>query len=287
MTAGFSAAWADHMQRVLVTAGATTAPFGARVHVFETVTSTNDVAAQLAADDAPEGTLVVAAHQSQGRGRRGTTFVSPAGGGLYLSTILRPSSWPTAMTDAIGVAGAITLMAGLAAVRTARELGAGAAELKWPNDVVVAAPDGGWRKLAGILTEASSNAAGALVVVVGVGMNVIEAPAGPRLPDVATSLSTVSEQPVRVDETAVALMTCFAYAWRVLAFEGRQAIVDAWRRHAPSLQGRAVSWMEGTRQRSGRAVGVDDRGALRVETAEGLTTLVAGHVDWDAADVRP
>lgn len=284
MTAGAPAHRAVSIQDALLAAAASAAPFGCRVHVFDTVTSTNDIASRMATDGAAEGTLIVAGHQTRGRGRRGATFVSPAGSGLYLSTILRPSTWPSSAGDAIGVAGAITLMAGVAVVQAARAVGAATAELKWPNDVVVSLGPAGWRKLAGVLTEASTDATGALVVVLGIGVNVTEAPPDAGLARIATALSVAAGRSVRVEETASALVSSLGYAWRVLAFHGRQPIVDAWRRHAPSLAGRAVTWVEGHRLRSGRAMDIDDRGALRVETAEGTVALVAGDVAWDARD---
>jgi BirA family biotin operon repressor/biotin-[acetyl-CoA-carboxylase] ligase len=270
------------MQTVVRDVSRHAVPFGREVHAHVEVTSTNDLAARLAADGAPEGTVVLAATQTRGRGRRGATFHSPPDTGLYLSTILRPVAWPSTAADPAGVVAAITLMAGVAVVETAHAVGVGRAELKWPNDVIV--PDGtsrGWRKLAGVLTEASADAAGQLQVVLGVGINVRAVPSRVGLDDVATSLTDAAGRPVTVEETLAVVLQSLARVWRLLALHGRLAVVEAWRRHAPSLAGRTVVWREGAVSRTGVARGVDDTGALCVDTAAGQVALVAGDVAWE------
>ena len=284
MTAISELSWGTRMQAVVRDVSSRSVPFGSQVHTHLRVSSTNDLAARLAADGVPEGTIVLAASQTQGRGRRGAAFHSPPDTGLYLSTVLRPASWPSAAHDAGGVAAAITLMAGLAVVETAHAVGASHAQLKWPNDVVVPLATRGWRKLAGILTEASADAAGGLQIVLGVGINVREVPAQVGLDDVATSLTDEAGRPVTVDETVAALLLSLARAYRLLAGQGRLAVVEAWRRHAPSLAGRGVAWMDGAVRRTGVTRGVDDTGALRVDTADGPVTLVSGDVTWERPD---
>jgi BirA family biotin operon repressor/biotin-[acetyl-CoA-carboxylase] ligase len=140
------------------------------VQVLETVGSTNAVLGAEAAEDAPEGTVLVAEHQEAGRGRLARTWVSPPRAGLTVSVLLRPDvpasrrSWLPLLTG-VALAGALREVTG---VRTS---------LKWPNDLL--APYGG--KLAGVLAEASGNA-----VVIGVGLNVTTSAA--ELPEGGTSL---------------------------------------------------------------------------------------------------
>lgn len=157
-----------------------------RLEVRATVTSTLDVAHELAQAGSPSGTLVLAEEQTEGRGRQGRRWVSPPGGGVWLTMLLTPPAMPT-----IGV---LALRAGLAAAEAlseaAREL---APRLKWPNDVVVAG-----RKAGGILCEARWSADAPLWVAVGVGLNV----AGPvpvelrgtaiALADIAPAISRLS-----------------------------------------------------------------------------------------------
>jgi len=156
------------------------APAGplARVEVVDRTGSTNtDLVAAVRADpDAwPDGSLLVADHQEQGRGRAGRTWETPARAALTASFALRPTAPPESY-------GWIPLVAGLGAVHALRATAGVAAVLKWPNDVMVRASDGsqvpGWgdlRKLGGVLTELVRTPAGD-VVVVGLGINVSQRP---------------------------------------------------------------------------------------------------------------
>lgn len=130
------------------------------VHLFGAVGSTNDVARRLAEEeDAPGGTVVLAAEQTEGRGREGRSWLSPPGG-VYLSVLFRPDELPNPDL--------LPLLAGLGVVRRLDEAFPGLApELKWPNDVMV-----GDRKLGGVLCEAVWSEEGPRFVVAGAGLNV-------------------------------------------------------------------------------------------------------------------
>jgi BirA family biotin operon repressor/biotin-[acetyl-CoA-carboxylase] ligase len=120
---------------------------------FAEVDSTNRVAADLARAGAPDGVVVVADHQTAGRGRRGRTWESHPGASLLVSVILRPAP------------ALVTLAAGVAAAEACAGVDVG---LKWPNDLML-----GDAKLGGILSELVGDAA-----VVGLGLNLCWAPAG-------------------------------------------------------------------------------------------------------------
>lgn len=130
------------------------------VHLFGSVGSTMDVARELADErEAPDGTVVVAREQTEGRGRAGRRWHSPQGG-LYLSMVFRP--------DRVANPAILPVLAGLG---IARELDRAwpdlSLALKWPNDLLA-----GGRKLAGVLSEAVSSEEGVRFLVVGVGVNV-------------------------------------------------------------------------------------------------------------------
>lgn len=131
----------------------------AAIHVVESTGSTNADLRDAAAGGAPDRTALVAGRQTAGQGRRGRSWASPTGG-LYLSALFRPDGVPPARLPWL------TLLAGLALVRTARGFGV-TATLKWPNDLLV---DGA--KAAGVLAEGTAGPA----VVVGIGLNVAEPP---------------------------------------------------------------------------------------------------------------
>src|SRR3954471_6988411 len=117
---------------------------GRRFHFFSTTGSTNDIAARHAALPEYEGAVFLADAQTSGRGRRGRTWFSPPGAGLYVSTILRPGR----SRDRERATLLTTLAAGVALVEGVQAATGLAPSLKWPNDLYV-----GRRKLAGILAE--------------------------------------------------------------------------------------------------------------------------------------
>jgi BirA family biotin operon repressor/biotin-[acetyl-CoA-carboxylase] ligase len=152
-------------------------PFVRRLIVLETTGSTNDDVRRLAAEGAPEGTVVLAESQSAGRGRLGRSWDSPERMGLYLSVLLRP-------TEPLENLGRYPIATAVAVCAACRVFAGESAVLKWPNDVV--APDG---KLAGILSELRHGASGAeLVVGIGVNVNQTASDFDSTLRDRATSL---------------------------------------------------------------------------------------------------
>lgn len=142
-------------------------PFLARRERFERVGSTNDVIRGWLVDGTPEVCLAVAAEQTAGRGRDGRSWVAPRGGALLLSLGFRPTwlepdaTWRLAAVASLAMADAAEATVGL---------DAGTIRLKWPNDLVVDAPDG-LRKLAGVLGETDGLGSLEPRVVVGLGIN--------------------------------------------------------------------------------------------------------------------
>ncbi len=122
--------------------------------------STNTRAKELAAEGAPEGTLVIAEKQTKGRGRRGRNWFSPPGDGIYISLILRPAISP-------GETPRITLMTAVVLAEALISLMKLKLSIKWPNDILV-----NGKKLAGILTEISTEMDAVNYIVVGLGLNV-------------------------------------------------------------------------------------------------------------------
>ncbi|MBF0416860.1 MAG: biotin--[acetyl-CoA-carboxylase] ligase [Magnetococcales bacterium] len=184
--------------------------------------STNRYTLDLARTGAPEGTVVVADAQSQGRGRLGRLWASPPGENLYLSMLLRP---------AIPVAHAprLTLVAGLAALDAIRETGVTEARLKWPNDILVQG-----RKLAGILMEMAAEGERVRHVVVGVGVNV-NGRAEQFPAEVAARAITMADILQKRIERGIVLARLLSAweAWYRLFFdEGFEPIRQAWRERA-------------------------------------------------------
>src|SRR4051812_48103402 len=133
-----------------------------RIEVREQTGSTNADVAAAARTGVPEGLVVVAEQQLDGRGRRDRTWLSPPRAGLTLSVLLRPG--PSVPQRHWGW---LSLLAGVALRETVERRAELPAKLKWPNDLLLAADDSGEAKAAGILAEMVDDA-----VVVGIGLNV-------------------------------------------------------------------------------------------------------------------
>jgi BirA family biotin operon repressor/biotin-[acetyl-CoA-carboxylase] ligase len=230
-------------------------PFGLP-HVHHRICdSTNERARALALAGAPHGTLVTADEQAAGRGRHGRRWSAPPGTAVLMSLIVRGLGERHAL---------LPLGAAVATCEACEALAPVSCEIKWPNDVWIER-----RKLAGILIEGRPGEGWA---VIGIGLNV--AATADRLPpelrDNATSLRIVAgDSAPTVSATLDALLDALG---RWLECESA-AILGAWRER-DGLRGELVRWQGG----EGRAAGVDDSGALLVETADGRVALDAGEV---------
>jgi BirA family transcriptional regulator, biotin operon repressor / biotin---[acetyl-CoA-carboxylase] ligase len=215
--------------------------------------------------------IVVADEQTAGRGRRGHTWFSPAGSGLYVSVVLTPSrsSDPRRATMLLTLAAGVALADGIAAASGL------AVDLKWPNDLHI-----GRRKVGGILAEASG--AGALVssVVLGFGINLSPAAYPPEVADRATSIATEVGRAVDRQSVLVESLAALAGRYDDLLAGRFDAILDAWRRRAPAARGARVTWTASSGAMTGITAGIDDDGALLVRTGDRVERIVAGNVEW-------
>lgn len=260
------------LEKAIRNADARIAPFGRAVHYFHEVGSTNDVAAGLADRGAPEGTVVVAASQTAGRGRLGRNWYSPADAGLYVSVICRNRIAAPFLTLSGGVAVA-------AAIRTATGL---PVEIKWPNDIVVSAAGGfgARRKLAGILAEACTGPDGLQFVVLGIGINLRPAAYPPALAARATSLEAELGRAVDAVPLLIEVLAAFAELFASLTAGKQEVVLDRWRALAPSARGARVRCDTGQGAVTGITAGIADDGALLVRTDGGTERIVAGEVHW-------
>ncbi len=238
-----------------------TAVFGKTLVVESLLPSTNAVARAMARDGAAEGTTVVAAAQSAGRGTRGRAFFSPQGG-VYMSLILRPRA---------DDAGFLTSCAAVAVARAIERLCPLTVEIKWVNDLYI-----GGRKLCGILTEAGFAPNGRTLdhVVLGIGVNVA---AADFPPDIATIATSLGNEGTTVDRAA--LIAAILDEWEAAyAAIGTRAFLDESRRRSCVL-GKTVTVSHDGAVYTARAAGITDEGHLVVETPAGdRVTLKSGEV---------
>jgi BirA family biotin operon repressor/biotin-[acetyl-CoA-carboxylase] ligase len=217
--------------------------------------------------------VCLAEYQSAGRGRRGRSWLAPPGASISLSL-----NWlfPEAPRDL----GALSLVAGVCALRALETHGLENIQLKWPNDLLL---DG--RKLGGILIELRAEYGGPTYVVLGIGLNVALgasllkqiAAAGTQ----ATDLKSVGLQSVSRNSIVASLVDALLGGLVEFEKQGLRAFIDEWR-EADALRGQMVNVIAGEQSTRGLARGVDIGGALLVETTEGLRKFVSGEVS-----VRP
>lgn len=249
-----------------IRAGLGTAFVGQEVHVWPEIGSTNDEARRLARAGAPEGTLVIAEHQTAGRGRLQRRWEAPPGSSLLLSLIFRPNLAPAQ-------AQRLTMVCGLAIVEAIQAATGLEAGLKWPNDVVA-----GSGKLGGILAEVELQGQALAHAVVGVGLNVNVSPA--ELPQdlllPATSLSQLVGQPVPRLPLLQTLLR--AVERRTLALATGHSPYQEWAERLVTV-GRDVTVSGAGPAFRGTAEGVNPDGALLVRREDGrLETVLAGDV---------
>jgi len=247
----------------------TTRRLGRTLLVRAETGSTNDDAWDAAAAGAADGTAVVADHQSRGRGRDGRTWVDAPGRALALSLLLVPGCDRGAFATA-------PLVAGLALARGLDALGVDA-ELKWPNDLLLAG-----RKLAGVLCERRRLAGGGDAFVIGTGVNVAqradEFP--PELAGGATSLHLAGHTGITREDVAAAYLNALEPLWAEHHEGDASAALDAWRARA-RFWGRAVTVRTPSGALVGEALALAADGALVVRTAAGDDVRVlAGDVAW-------
>jgi BirA family biotin operon repressor/biotin-[acetyl-CoA-carboxylase] ligase len=235
-------------------------------HHHTSLSSTQDICRALAEAGAPEGALVTADEQTSGRGRSGHTWYSPRGQAIYASILLRPALGLRQMAW-------LTMMAALA-VRDAIDCG-GVAQttIKWLNDIHL-----NGKKVCGILVETSMTGDKLDYAIVGIGLNVntdfADAPDEVRAR--ATSLKQVFG--IEFDRDAVLQTLLVRFGLRYAQLRRTQLSPAAeYAQHVETL-GQHVRVQVGDEVVEGLAVGVDEWGALRVETRAGVRVVVAGQV---------
>jgi BirA family biotin operon repressor/biotin-[acetyl-CoA-carboxylase] ligase len=255
----------DALRRSLADLASRRPDLGFDVRWYDAVPSTMDIVADAAAAGERPGFVAIADRQTAGRGRRGHAWSSPPGAGLYFSYLARAKRH----------VGLVTLAAGVA-VREGVARSAGVpAHLKWPNDVMV-----GRRKLAGLLAEGAGVGTPGASVTIGVGLNLRPAAYPPDVAVRATNLESEIGRPVAAEAVLVAILEQLADALRALDDDRPGDILQAWRRASPSSRGTVVAWHDGTSQQTGVTAGIDDAGALLVQTATGIERVIAGELQW-------
>ncbi|MGI6357657.1 MAG: biotin--[acetyl-CoA-carboxylase] ligase [Bacillota bacterium] len=239
---------------------------GEPIYYQESIGSTNDWAKQLAQGGATAGTLVVAEEQTAGRGRRGRSWLSQPGAGIFASLVLRPSLPPERIP-------LLTLTLGIALVQTLREYGLTEAWLKWPNDVWV-----GRKKLAGILAELAGQLDQVDWVVLGMGINTHQAEFPAELAAIATSYLRETGQDVQRAALLCDALHSLERLLPLLQQSSLDGLMEQWQ-SCDRLIGQQVRAITPSGTIHGQARGITANGALVLRLADGSEqTIMAGDV---------
>lgn len=240
-------------------------PLGQNIVYREEVDSTNTEAKRQAEAGAAHGTVVLAERQTQGKGRRGKSWGSPEGTGIWLSLLLRSSIAPDK-------ASCLTLVAALAVSRAVEKVTGLKAEIKWPNDLVL-----NGKKICGILTEMSSELDFIHYVVTGIGINVNMADFPEELPH-ATSLRIESGKEYLRAELAACVIWEFSACYEdFLERESLEKLLSDYNGRLVN-KGRQVQVLKEGRSIQGTALGVNAQGELLIEAGGKTEAILSGEV---------
>jgi BirA family biotin operon repressor/biotin-[acetyl-CoA-carboxylase] ligase len=213
--------------------------------------------------------VFLAEEQTAGRGRGAPTWESARSTGTYCSFVLRPQLPPA---EAL----VVSLAAGLAVQAAIEQVDSRVTpDLKWPNDVLIAG-----KKVCGILTEMNAEVTRVRYIVVGVGINVNQAAFPGELATQATSLRMATGSEWSRVELAAALLKSFDREYREMIGQkdSRQSILRRFAERSSWVRGKSVRVTENGSTLEGITEGLDERGFLRVRTAQGLQTVLSGTV---------
>jgi BirA family biotin operon repressor/biotin-[acetyl-CoA-carboxylase] ligase len=235
------------------------------IHHFETIGSTNDELKDRV--DADEFTVITAAEQTAGRGRRERSWHSAPGDGLYMSVLLRPTAQPASVP-------LISLFTGITVAETLMESGAAGIDIKWPNDVIACG-----KKISGVLIEGAATGATGLRLIVGIGVNLNQRFFPADLANTATSLALISDRLTPVDVFRDALLDRLARWYDIWRNCGGRTIIARYGELSSYATGKHVRILTDSGDVEGETCGLNESGALLLRTSSGeLRTVISGEV---------
>ncbi len=239
-------------------------PWRDTLYWYDTIDSTNTRAKELAKAGAPHGTVVIAGHQSAGRGRMGRSFNSDAGMGVYLSVLLRPGCKPEQLMH-------LTCAAAVAACQAVEKAAGIRPAIKWINDLILSN-----KKLGGILTELSIDPGSDTVAyaIVGIGINCRQAKEDFPLPlqDIATSLKMATGKDISPALLSAALIDALVQMDRQLLTR-QSHIMGTYKENCITL-GKEVMLNRADTVQYAKAVDLNETGSLLVQFPDGTTQWV-------------
>ena len=234
---------------------------------FDTIDSTNTKAQELAEKGYPSGTLVVADKQESGKGRRGRSWVSPSGTGIFMTLMIKPDINPNN-------ASMLTLVAALAVAKAITSVTGEEAMIKWPNDIVVNS-----KKVCGILTEMNAQFDYINHIVVGIGINVHNESFPEEINQMASSLM-IEAGGKRFHRAQIIAETMSYFEQYYDTFLKTQDLSALVREYDELLVNRnkSVRVLDPKEPFDGKAMGITPKGELIVDTWESRKLVSSGEV---------
>ena len=234
---------------------------------FDTIDSTNTKAQELAEKGYPSGTLVVADKQESGKGRRGRSWVSPSGTGIFMTLMIKPDINPNN-------ASMLTLVAALAVAKAITSVTGEEALIKWPNDIVVNS-----KKVCGILTEMNAQFDYINHIVVGIGINVHNESFPDEISQMASSLMIEAggKRFHRAQIIAETMSYFEQYYDTFLKTQDLSALVREYDELLVNMN-KAVRVLDPKEPFDGKAMGITPKGELIVDTWESRKLVSSGEV---------
>lgn len=239
---------------------------GQELFYFDTIDSTNTKAKELAEQGYPSGTLVISDQQIAGKGRRGRSWESPSGCGIFMTLMLKPDINPNN-------ASMLTLVAALATARAISEITGMEAGIKWPNDIVI-----NGKKICGILTEMSAQFDYINHIVIGIGINVHNESFPDELKETASSLLLEGGKKYRRAELIAKFLEHFeTYYGKFLETEDLEGLMKEYNARLVNI-GKQVRVLDPKEPFEGKAIGITKKGELIVDTWESRKLVSSGEV---------
>lgn len=240
---------------------------GQEIAYFDEIDSTNIKAKELAEQGYPNGTLVVADQQVSGRGRRGRSWESPPGTGIFMTLMLKPEINPNN-------ASMLTLVAALAVAKAIKDVTGLEAQIKWPNDIVI-----NGKKICGILTEMSAQFDYINHIVIGIGINVHNEVFSDEIAHMASSLLQESQgKKFRRAEIIEKVLEYFEEYYEIyLETEDLTALTGEYNKILVNMN-KQVRVLDPKDEFEGKAMGITAKGELIVDTWESRKLVSSGEV---------
>jgi BirA family biotin operon repressor/biotin-[acetyl-CoA-carboxylase] ligase len=236
------------------------------IELWPIIDSTNSYLLNKAKQAEQTHTVCLTEYQTQGRGQQGRTWITPPAQAIAMSIL-----WPF-QRGVVDISG-LPVVIGVAVAEALTQSGFADIQVKWPNDIVYQQ-----QKVGGILVETIMQKT-SLQAVVGIGLNVYQAPPAALVQQPATCLADIpnAHQKYTRNTLVIAVLQSLMKILREYTEHGFAAILPLWQRY-DALYGKSIVWKENQQSYDGVAMGITAQGRLQVDTVQGMKALHVGEV---------